>query len=150
MAQPSRWGRLERLGILLALGTGLSVNNTKAVIEALVGIPSEFQRTPKFALVDRQTAWQTSDYVLASGVLASGWLVWVELLLGSYALGLMSYCGVVGLWWMLPWLGLYASGYGAIAGLSLVQAWQRQRMISKALEVGVGASRLRSPALKDP
>lgn len=147
---PSRWGRLERLGILLALGTGLSVNNTKAVIEALVGIPSEFQRTPKFALVDRQTAWQTSDYVLASGVLASGWLVWVELLLGSYALGLMGYCGVVGLWWMLPWLGLYASGYGAIAGLSLVQAWQRQRMIPKALEVGIGASRLRSPALKDP
>src|SRR5256885_9631789 len=36
------------LPFLMALGIGLTVTNTKAVMEALLGIKSSFKRTPKY------------------------------------------------------------------------------------------------------
>ena len=123
--QAIRWPkRLLWLGMLLVLGMGLSVNNSRAVVEALLGLESEFKRTPKFAVLDRLTRWQTSDYVL------SGHLIpWSELLLCFYAMALGGYALEAGLWWLLPWLTLYASGYTAVVGLTLFQAWQQHQAI---------------------
>lgn len=40
---------LVQLPVLLAVGIGISLNNARAVIEAVLGIKSPFVRTPKFA-----------------------------------------------------------------------------------------------------
>lgn len=45
--------RLRWLPFALILGTGLAVNNTRAVLDALLGRPSEFIRTPKWGVVQR-------------------------------------------------------------------------------------------------
>ncbi|HSP92467.1 MAG TPA: cellulose synthase family protein, partial [Vicinamibacterales bacterium] len=42
--------RLRYIPFLMALGIGLAVNNTRAVIEALVGHESAFARTPKYGI----------------------------------------------------------------------------------------------------
>ncbi len=118
--------RLGRLGSLLALGTGLSVNNSWAVLQAIFGIESEFKRTPKFAVVNRSTAWQASSYVLSGG-----WLLWVEVLLGLYALYMVSYSITMQQWGMMPWLLLYASGYAMVVGLTMVQRWQQRRAVKQ-------------------
>ena len=34
----------------MAVGIGLSINNSRAVLEAILGKPSEFKRTPKYNL----------------------------------------------------------------------------------------------------
>lgn len=114
--------RLAGLGLLLIVGMGLSINNSRAVLEAILGIPSDFQRTPKFAVLDRLTPWQRSDYVLRGNL-----LVGAEVWLGLYALGLGYWVWRAGLWWVLPWVGLYAGGYGFFVGLTLVQTWQHQQ-----------------------
>jgi cellulose synthase/poly-beta-1,6-N-acetylglucosamine synthase-like glycosyltransferase len=111
--------RLGRLGLLVALGTGLSLSNSKAVAEALFHVESDFKRTPKFAVVDRSPKWQGSAYVLPRHP-----VVWVELLLALYALGLVGWALVSGVWWLVPWMLLYTSGFGYVAGLTFIQAWQ--------------------------
>ena len=48
---PQTWTeRLKYLPFLMSIGIGLAVNNTKAVFEALFHKPSEFVRTPKYAV----------------------------------------------------------------------------------------------------
>ena len=111
--------RLGRLGILIALGTGLSLNNTRAVLEAMLGIESDFKRTPKFAMTDQFTSWQGSTYALPRDP-----ATWIELGLAVYSVGLLGWVISQGIWWLIPWLVLYASGYSYVAGVVFVQAWQ--------------------------
>ncbi|MBV7337035.1 glycosyltransferase family 2 protein [Chloroflexi bacterium TSY] len=111
--------RLPRLALLVALGTGLSVNNTKAVIEAICGIQSGFKRTPKFAVTRQSEQWQTSTYTLPRDPTA-----WFEVLLGIYAFSLLIFGAINGIWWLFPWLLLYVGGYFYIAYLAFAQAWQ--------------------------
>src|ERR1700694_2435697 len=52
---PKNWKRsLFMLPMLMAVGVALTVINTRAVLEALLGVESAFVRTPKFAIGDRQ------------------------------------------------------------------------------------------------
>ena len=110
---------VRRLGILWAVGIGLSVSNTRAVLEALFGIHSDFKRTPKFAVTNQAARWQTSQYILPRNP-----VVWIELILAIYAFALLLWTFFSGDWWLAPWLLLYVVGYGYIAGLSFWQAWQ--------------------------
>ncbi len=51
---PKRWKKtFFYLPFLMALGIGLTVTNTKAVIEALLGIKSAFVRTPKYRVAKK-------------------------------------------------------------------------------------------------
>lgn len=120
--------RLGKLAMLIALGTGLSVNNTRAVFEAILGINSEFKRTPKFAVTGSSTRWRSSAYTLPRDPTA-----WIELMLALYAIGLLGWSISHGIWWLVLWLLLYAGGYSFIAYLSFVQAWQTSAARSTAL-----------------
>ncbi len=130
------WQKLRRLAILMALGTGLSLNNTKAAFEALTGIDSEFKRTPKFAInantaasTPDQSAWHESTYALPRNP-----MVWLELLFAIYAAYLFVYCIQIGVWWILFWILMYAIGYGYIAAVAFYQSWQ-VRYAQSALSV---------------
>lgn len=116
LSSPSKLGRL---GILIALGTGLSLNNTRAVLEAIFGVSSEFKRTPKFAVTSQFNQWHSSTYALPRNPTA-----WIELALAIYSMGLLIWSLSLGVWWLILWLSLYAGGYSYVAGLSFVQAWQ--------------------------
>lgn len=119
--------RISRLFLLVALGTGLSVNNSRAVWQALArrgGL--EFKRTPKFAVTGRSAAWQTSAYALPRNPTA-----WIEAVLALYALVLLGWVISQGVWWLVFWMALYAAGYGYVAGLSFVQTWQTRTARAK-------------------
>ena len=111
--------RLIRLGTLIAMGTGLAVNNSRAVLEAVTGKESAFKRTPKFAVTDRTDDWQTSNYTLPTDPTA-----WIELVLAAYAVALLIYSLSTGLWWLILWLLMYAAGFSYMAYLSFAQALQ--------------------------
>jgi cellulose synthase/poly-beta-1,6-N-acetylglucosamine synthase-like glycosyltransferase len=111
--------RLGRLSTLIGLGTGLSLNNSRAVFEAVFNIQSDFKRTPKFAVTRQSTMWQNSTYALPRDP-----AVWLELVLALYACGLLVWVILQGIWWLIPWLLMYAGGYSYIAGLAFVQARQ--------------------------
>lgn len=55
--------------LLLLLGIGMSVNNTKAVLEALIGKRSDFLRTPKFRIRSISDTWREKKYALKASPL---------------------------------------------------------------------------------
>ncbi len=50
------------LPCLLALGVGLSLNNARAVLEAIFNHQSEFTRTPKYGIEHRSQPWRACKY----------------------------------------------------------------------------------------
>ena len=54
--------RIKYLPAVLAVGIGLSVNNAKAVLEALFGMQSEFTRTPKYRVEGAGDEWKQKRY----------------------------------------------------------------------------------------
>jgi cellulose synthase/poly-beta-1,6-N-acetylglucosamine synthase-like glycosyltransferase len=60
--QGKLWSEAIYLAPLMALGIALSLNNGRAAIEALVGIKSEFKRTPKYQIVGHKGSWKKKLY----------------------------------------------------------------------------------------
>jgi cellulose synthase/poly-beta-1,6-N-acetylglucosamine synthase-like glycosyltransferase len=60
----SWWKEIPYLPLLLALGIGMSINNAKAVIEALFNHESAFVRTPKYGIGQevKRVDWKKSSY----------------------------------------------------------------------------------------
>ncbi len=103
--------RLLAFPVLLAVGTGLALVNTLAILGALGGRPNVFRRTPKF----RGESWQQSRYALRSG-----WTVVGEALLAVYA----AAGGVYALQAappIAPFLFVYAYAFGVVALWSLAE-----------------------------
>lgn len=110
--------RLSSLPLLVVLGMGLSLNNSRAVFEALIGKPSSFLRTPKFNIQGKNSAVKSggSEYLLPIDPSA-----WVEILFALYTIGLLVYVLVHGVWGLVIWLLLYSSGYIMIASQNFRQ-----------------------------
>jgi cellulose synthase/poly-beta-1,6-N-acetylglucosamine synthase-like glycosyltransferase len=60
---PDTWMKeILFLPCLLALGIGLSLNNARAVLEAIFNHQSEFTRTPKYGIEHRSQRWHACKY----------------------------------------------------------------------------------------
>lgn len=60
---PRTWMReMLLLPCLLALGIGLSLNNARAVLEAIFNHHSDFTRTPKYGIERKSQPWRTCKY----------------------------------------------------------------------------------------
>jgi cellulose synthase/poly-beta-1,6-N-acetylglucosamine synthase-like glycosyltransferase len=101
--------RLVRLPAVLALGLGMAVSQSRAVAEGLWGPVGTFVRTPK-----RGEAQGPLLYRVGAGS-----LVGVELLLAAYLVLAAVYAVGQGYWASLPFLALFAAGYGSVAAASL-------------------------------
>ena len=113
----SDWlAQLRYIPAVLAVGIGLSVNNTKAVLGALSGRHSHFMRTPKYGIIGKHDEWMGKRY--RQSVIRQPL---VELGLGLYYTGAMLYAASVGLLAPLPLLGLFQFGFLYMGLLSLVQ-----------------------------
>jgi len=97
--------------MLMVFSTGMMVNNSRAVISALLRRPSEFKRTPKFNGVTSQ--WKRTQYANAG----DNEMLW-ELALGIYALlaALLAYDLAPS---MIAYFALCAVAFFSVAGWSL-------------------------------
>jgi polyferredoxin len=100
----------------MALGIGLTVTNTKAVMEALLGIKSAFVRTPKYRVAKKGEKSQAAKYrkrlVLAP---------WIEIFLGFYFVGAIVYTFWNHNYFTAPFLILFVIGYWYTGLMSLLQ-----------------------------
>ena len=55
--------RLRYVPFLMSVGIGLSINNTRAVLEALFNTPTEFARTPKYRIEGDADEWMGRNTV---------------------------------------------------------------------------------------
>jgi hypothetical protein len=53
---------LWSLPLVLALGVGMSLNNSRAVIEAIIGRKTPFIRTPKYDIGAKKDHWEKKHY----------------------------------------------------------------------------------------
>jgi hypothetical protein len=126
MAGSPQWRyRLRFLPLLVALGMGLSLSNSGAVLRAVLGVRGEFKRTPKFNIQQSADSWVGSIYALRGD-----WLVWAELLLAGMVLALLVIPSTR--WTFVPWLLLYATGFGYVALINLYQTYQLRRFLQGA------------------
>jgi cellulose synthase/poly-beta-1,6-N-acetylglucosamine synthase-like glycosyltransferase len=108
--------RIKYLPAVLAVGIGLSVNNAKAVLEALLGFDSEFRRTPKYRVEAAGDEWKQKRY---RGTMSL--VPFVELLLGTYFTLMAFYAIANQIYGTLPFILLFQVGYFYAAFLSLFQ-----------------------------
>jgi cellulose synthase/poly-beta-1,6-N-acetylglucosamine synthase-like glycosyltransferase len=114
---PKTWPRaLIYLPFLMALGIGLTITNTKAVIEALIGKQSAFARTPKYHVTSRQDKVGATKYRKRLG-----WIPWIELVIGSYFMLTVVYAVENENFVTIPFLLLFVVGYWYTGLMSLLQ-----------------------------
>src|SRR4029077_13309187 len=98
--------RMKYLPFLMATGIGLSVSNSKAVLEALFGIKSSFKRTPKYRIESKKDRWATKNYLLRR----AGVIPVLELLLGVYFALVVYYAFTNQNYTTIPFLMLFVIG----------------------------------------
>jgi hypothetical protein len=100
----------------MALGIGLTITNTKAVIEALIGKESAFARTPKYSVISKQDKVGAKKYRKRLG-----WVPWLELLVGTYFALTVYYAVENENYITVPFLLLFVVGYWYTGLMSLLQ-----------------------------
>ncbi|MBZ5514760.1 MAG: glycosyltransferase family 2 protein [Acidobacteriia bacterium] len=114
---PRGWWRAIRfIPFLMATGIGLAVTNSKAVLEALFGRPSEFVRTPKFRVESGEDNWERKKYLRRGG-----WIPAVELCLAAYFVYTSAYSVEAENYLTTPFLLLFFLGYSYMGMMSLLQ-----------------------------
>jgi cellulose synthase/poly-beta-1,6-N-acetylglucosamine synthase-like glycosyltransferase len=114
---PKTWPRaLLYLPFLMALGIGLTVTNTIAVIEALVGRQTAFARTPKYRVESKKDKIRAAKYRKRLG-----WVPWVEILIGTYFALTVVYAVQNENYLTVPFLLLFVVGYWYTGLMSLLQ-----------------------------
>jgi len=108
--------RVKYLPAVMAIGIGLAVNNSKAVIEALLDKPSEFMRTPKYGIERRDDNWQHKKYHQTMSIQP-----FVELVLGLYFTFTVFYALQHEIFGTLPFLILFQFGFLYMGLLSIFQ-----------------------------
>jgi len=114
---PRSWPKaLLYLPFLMALGIGLTITNTKAVIEALIGRQTAFARTPKYRVESKKDKVRATKYRKRLG-----WVPWLEMLIGAYFAVTVYYAVENENFITVPFLLLFVFGYWYTGLMSLLQ-----------------------------
>ena len=112
-AYPDWLHRILFLPVLVAVGVGLALSNSRAVFEAIFGIKSEFVRTPK-----------RGDHEIKKYRLRAPWTAVIEILLGSYCLWSLTVYLSAGKYLIGPFLAVYAAGFLFVGLLTLFHCFR--------------------------
>ena len=111
---------------LMVFSSGLAVNNSRAVLAALLGRRFEFHRTPKFHIEGKPNRWQRSRYAAA----IRNDVIW-EVAFAIYMLLAMALSYEVEPSFV-PYFLLYALAFLIVAGWGLKDRWSMQRPVQRA------------------
>ncbi len=104
------------LPLLMALGIGLTVTNSKAVMEAVFGIKSAFARTPKYRVAKKGEKSQAAKYRKRLKLAP-----WIELAIGCWFVLAILYALSNHNYFTAPFLVLFVVGYWYTGLMSLLQ-----------------------------
>ncbi len=122
--------RLWMFPLYLAGTMGLSINNARAVLEALFNRRSNFVRTPKYCIEHTQDDWRRRSRYAAQRL---HWTAWIEVIFACY---LLAGAALSAYWWefaAVPFQLLFGFGYGYFALLSFQHHRQIQRLKHESL-----------------
>ncbi len=133
---PGNWKRsVLMLPMLMAVGVGLTVINTRAFFEAIFGVETSFVRTPKYAIDGaRPMKLENKKYRARSG-----WLPYIEVAFGTYFLGMVAFAIDSANYLSLPFLLLFVGGYYWAGFATLYQEHQGRMRWHRAREMAMNA-----------
>jgi len=123
--------RIKYLPFLMSIGIGLSINNTRAVFEALLNKESDFNRTPKYRIERDSDEWMSKKYHQTVAVQPL-----VELMLGLYFTWTVFYALANQIYGTVPFLVLFQIGFLYTGLLSIVQQYAGESEVVAGLQPG--------------
>src|SRR5437016_6103025 len=118
--------RVKYLPFLMSIGIGLSINNSRAVFEALFKKHTEFARTPKYRIEGDADEWVGKRYRQSVAVQPL-----VELALGLYFTATVFYALANQIYGTVPFLVLFQIGFLYTGLVSLVQQYADDPVVLK-------------------
>jgi cellulose synthase/poly-beta-1,6-N-acetylglucosamine synthase-like glycosyltransferase len=118
--------RLKYLPFLMSIGIGLSINNTRAVFEALFNKRTPFERTPKYRIEGQADEWVWKQYRQSVAVQP-----FIELALGLYFTATVFYALANQIYGTVPFLVLFQIGFLYTGLVSIVQQYAEDRVVLK-------------------
>ena len=112
----SLWSAVRRLPLVMSIGIGLCVNQTRAVLEALMGRETEFVRTPKHGIRGKLESWSGKKYRSAKSLTP-----FIELLMAAYFVVAIGVAIDHRHYISIPFLCLFLCGFGYVGWGSV---WQ--------------------------
>lgn len=116
----SRQAILRWIPALMAVGIGLSINNARAVLEALAGQESAFRRTPKYNLGHDEPISRRRYRITINRD------TWIELALAIYFAVATGAVISAGMWGAVPFLLLFEFGYAYMSISAIAQAFHQR------------------------
>jgi cellulose synthase/poly-beta-1,6-N-acetylglucosamine synthase-like glycosyltransferase len=116
--------RLKYLPFLMSIGIGLSINNTRAVVEALLNKHTDFARTPKYRIEGDSDEWVGKKYRQSVAVQPL-----IELALGLYFTMTVFYALANQIYGTVPFLVLFQIGFLYTGLVSIVQQYAEDPVV---------------------
>ena len=114
---PKGWfNKIKYLPLMLSVGIGLCINQTRAVVEALMGKKTAFVRTPKHGVARRDADWTVCRYRAIKDLVP-----FFELFMAVYFAATLAVAAKGGHFLSMPFLLLFLIGYGYVGMLSVYQ-----------------------------
>ena len=118
---PKTWMReILLLPSLLALGVGLSLNNARAVLEAVFNHKSDFARTPKYGIEQKSQAWRSCKYMPLKSLLPLA-----EMAFAIYFSYFVYYALAHRQFLSVPFLVMFQAGFLYVSICSFSQWWPK-------------------------
>ena len=112
------WKRLAFLPVMTVIGTGIAIVNTRAWIEAVLGVQSSFKRTPKLAIENSSDDLKSRlKYKIPLDYHAV-----LEILMGAYCIFTIYLAVFMGKLFVIPFLVLYSAGFFFVGFQTLKEA----------------------------
>jgi cellulose synthase/poly-beta-1,6-N-acetylglucosamine synthase-like glycosyltransferase len=105
---------------LMAIGIGMTIPGTKAVLEGAFGLKSAFVRTPKFSVEGKRGEWMGKKYRCDIGFVTV-----IEIVFGLYFTFVNIYAFNLGIYGVMPFLLLFQWGFLYTGFWALAQSLKR-------------------------
>ncbi|HOW28540.1 MAG TPA: glycosyltransferase family 2 protein [Elusimicrobiota bacterium] len=116
-SEPLEW---RHLPALVALGIGMGFNNLRAALEAFLDIKTEFSRTAKLNIRNREESWRQKRYKGRTGSVGA-----IEMGLAVYFVFTFLYSLELSFWWSVPFILLFFFGYFYVGMMTLSHTLQK-------------------------
>ena len=132
---PRTWMKeILLLPAMLALGVGLSINNARAVLEAVFNHKSDFARTPKYGIERKKKSWRRCRYMPMKSLLPIaeiGFAVYFTYFVW-FAISHRQYFSI-------PFLAMFQIGFLYVSLSSFSQWWPKFNLGTARVELTVPA-----------
>jgi hypothetical protein len=132
---PRTWMKeILLLPCLLALGVGLSLNNARAVLEAVFNHKSDFARTPKYGIERKTQSWRSCKYMPLKSLLPIA-----EMAFALYFTYFVWFAIQHGQFISVPFLAMFQIGFLYVSISSLGQWFPRLNLAAERAEITIPA-----------